>query len=135
MKQIVEGIYNNLNQDQPLPVKFYAAKSLQDILEIDEARELIKPGLEQLLHCYLGLMAELDNEELVDAFESIVGIFQNDIAPYACQICKHMKEQYVRLIGQDADADDGESILAAVASFQSIRRIIDAISKDSSLLA
>ena len=46
-----------------------------------------------------------------------------------------MREQYIRLIKQDANEDDGESILAAVASFQSIRRIIDATQKDLALLA
>ena len=54
---------------------------------IEEAKELIKPGLDQLLKCYLGLMTELDNEELVEAFEDIMQIFEKDIAPYACHIC------------------------------------------------
>lgn len=62
-------------------------------------------------------MSELDNEELVEAFETIMVIFDKDIAPYAIHICQHLREQYIRLIGQDAEADDGESILAAVASF------------------
>ena len=123
-----------MGEDQPIPVKFYAASALKQILSIDEAKELIKPGLEQLLKCYLSLMSELDNEELVESFENIMEIFEQDIAPFACHITQHLKEQYIRLIGQDADADDGESILAAVASFQSIRRIIDAIQKDKNLL-
>ena len=46
-----------------------------------------------------------------------------------------MKQQYIRLIKQDNDDDDGESILAAVASFTSMRRIIDAIQTDVPLLA
>jgi hypothetical protein len=62
-------------------------------------------------------MSELDNEELVEAFEDVMQIFSKDIAPFACQICQHMRDQYIRLIGQDANEDDGESILAAVASF------------------
>lgn len=108
-------------------MKFYAASALRSILQIDEAMVLIKPGLEQLLKCYLGLMSELDNEELVESFEDIMQIFEKDIGPFASHICQHLREQYIRLIGQDANEDDGESILAAVASFQSIRRIIDAI--------
>ena len=46
LKKIVEGIYNNMGEDQPIPVKFYAASALKQILSIDEAKELIKPGLE-----------------------------------------------------------------------------------------
>ena len=79
-------------------------------------------------------MNELDNEELVSSFENIMTVYQDNIAPYATDICEHLKQQYIRLIGQDGDDDDGESILAAVASFTSIRRILDAISDDQALL-
>ena len=81
-----------------------------------------------MLKCYLSLMNEFDNEELVSAFESIMTIFAKDIVPYAVDICKHLSEQYKRCITQDPDDDDGESILTAVASFTSIRRILDVIS-------
>jgi hypothetical protein len=80
-------------------------------------------------------MNDLDNEELVSSFENIMTVFQDDISPFAADICQHLKQQYIRLIGQDGDDDDGESILAAVASFTSIRRILDAIEADKALLA
>lgn len=69
------------------------------MLTINEAKLMIKPGLEQLLKCYLGLMSQLDNEELVEAFETIMVIFDKDIAPYAIHICQHLQQQYIRLIG------------------------------------
>ena len=127
VKMIVEGIFNNMEAQQPLPVKFYAACALEKILRNDIANELIKPGLDTMLKCYLSLMNDLDNEELVSAFENIMTLFQDDIKPYAVDICLQLKQQYIRLIKQDNDEDDGESILAAVASFTSMRRIIDAI--------
>lgn len=96
---------------------------------------MIKPGLQLLLKCYLQLMNDLDNEELVSSFENIMTVFQDFISPFAADICEHLKHQYIRLIGQDGDDDEGESILAAVASFTSIRRILDAISEDKALLA
>jgi hypothetical protein len=136
LKQVVEGIYNNMAENQPLPVKFHASCALEKILSRNmEAQNLIKPGLSLLLKCYLQLMNELDNEELVSSFENIMTVFQDDISPFAADICEHLKQQYIRLIGQDGDDDDGESILAAVASFTSIRRILDAISEDKPLLA
>jgi hypothetical protein len=135
VKQIVEGIFKNMEESQPLPVKFYAACALEKILRNDFANEIIKPGLDTMLKCYLSLMNNLDNEELVSAFENVMTIFQDDIKPYAVDICLHLKQQYIRLIGQDNDEDDGESILAAVASFTSMRRIIDAIHDDIPLLA
>ena len=119
---------------QPLPVRFQAACALEKILTMEKARTIIKPKLDVILKCYLGLMHELDNEELVAAFESLMTIFQDDIGPYAAEICLHLRKQYQRLIAQDAQEDEGESILAAVASFTSIRRIIDAVQGDPALL-
>ena len=43
------------------------------------ANELIKPGLDTMLKCYLSLMNNLDNEELVSAFENVMTLFQDDI--------------------------------------------------------
>lgn len=78
-------------------------------------------------------MNELDNEELVSAFENVVSVYHASIQPHAAQICTHLKQQYIRLIGQE-DEDDGESILAAVASFTSMRRILDAVQTDLTVL-
>ena len=111
-----------------------SSSALEKILRNDVANEFIKPGLDTMLKCYLSLMNDLDNEELVSAFENVMTIFQDDIKPYAVDICLHLKQQYIRLIKQDNDDDDGESILAAVASFTSMRRIIDAIQNDVHLL-
>ena len=131
---MVEGIFNNMNEAQPLPVKFNAACALEKILSNDTATECVKPGLDTMLKCYLSLMNEFDSEDLVSAFESIMTIFADDIKPYAIDICNHLQHQYIRCIHQDADDDDGESILTAVASFTSMRRILDVVSSDVNLL-
>jgi len=75
IKSMVEGIFANMNEAQPLPVKFQAACALEKILSNDVATELVKPGLDTMLKCYLSLMNEFDNEDLVSAFESIMTIF------------------------------------------------------------
>ena len=60
-------------------------------------------------------MNEFDNEELVSSFENIMSIFQDEIRPYACDICNHLTTMYKRCIAADATGEDewGESILAA----------------------
>lgn len=101
IQKICEGIFKNMSEDQPLPVRFYAACALQKILEIDEAVKFIRPGIDQMLKVYLNLMNEFDNEELVNSFENIMEIFQNEIRPYAVDICSHLVNMYKRLIKQD----------------------------------
>lgn len=52
----------------------------------------IKPSLDPVLACYLQLMNELDNEELVSAFESVVAVYHEAIHPHAAQICDHLRQ-------------------------------------------
>jgi hypothetical protein len=75
IKMICEGVFQNMNENQPLPVRFYAACALEKILSIESAVNLIRPGINVMLQCYLQMMNEFDNEELVNAFESIMSIY------------------------------------------------------------
>jgi hypothetical protein len=90
-----------MQEEQPLPVRFQAACSLESILRNDEAMKFIRPGLDVMLKCYLQLMNEFDNEELVSAFENIMSIFHLEIRPYAVDICEHLKRIYIRCIKAD----------------------------------
>lgn len=76
MPKVIEGIFKNMQEDQPLPVKFHAACALEKILSRSEAAQnIIKPGLDLTLQCFLKLMNELDNEEVVAAFENVMASF------------------------------------------------------------
>ena len=113
-----------------MPVKYDAARALKRMLDNEVAIQFIKPGLETIIKSYLSLMNEFDNEELVDAFESIMIIFSRDIKPYARDICTHLKDQYARCMAQDNAKEDEESVRAAVASLNSMRRILDVVKAD-----
>ena len=136
--KIVEGICANMQEkygeeDQPLPVKFHAACALQKILMNKTAQDHVRPSLDGLLKCYLSLMNEFDNEELVQAFERVMTIFQKEIKPWAIQIVQHLQHQYVKCVNNEDDEDE-ESILTAVASFTSIRRIITIVEDDPAIM-
>ena len=46
----------------------------------------MKPALKEILHLYLGLMNEIDSEELVSALEIIINRYKDDISPFAFQL-------------------------------------------------
>ena len=100
----------------------------------DYAKELVKDGLGRLLQSYLNLMNELDNEELVVAFENLVATFSYRIAPFAVSIVTHLVKQYFRLIGKEEDDHEYETVLTALASYTSMRRILDAIQDNAEVL-
>ena len=135
-KNLVIAMFNLMALSQPLPVKFYAANALEKVIfQNEDAMEFTKPGLGTVLKCYLNLMNEMDNEELVHSFENIIVIFKRDIQPYAVEICQQLKLSYVEHIRQDkANAHDQRSIWTAVASFTSMRRILEACKNDPALI-
>jgi len=83
MKEVVAGTYECLHKDPALPVRLTAAISMKQLLSNDDACNMLKPHLKEILEAYLKLMQEIESEELVNALEEIVSIYNEDIGPYA----------------------------------------------------
>lgn len=123
-----------MDSSYPLPVRFYAACALEQVLMNDSALQFVRPGLDYVLKCFLELMNEFDNDALVSAFENVMSMFVEEIRPFALDICKHMKETYKRCIAVNPEHNRGESVLAAGAALATIRRILDSVHKDVPVL-
>ena len=91
---------------------------------------IIRPGIGTIIKCYLSLMNEFDNEEVVKAFDKIMKLFSQEIKPYALEICNVLKNQFLRQI----DSTDFSVLMTAIASFTDIRRILHTIQDDKVLL-
>jgi hypothetical protein len=76
--------------DPELPVKVEAANTLPKLLKWNVTINLIKPEIEGLLRIYLGIINEIDSEDLVDSLESIIEYFSGDITPYAQELTRHL---------------------------------------------
>lgn len=50
----------------------------------------MKPHLKQTLEVYLKMMEDIDSEELVRSLEALIGIFSDDMGPYAIQISEQL---------------------------------------------
>jgi hypothetical protein len=81
-----------------LPVKVEAALALNDLLEHPTTVDFLRPGLELLLKTYLKIMDDIDFDELIQALQSIVETYQEEIAPYAISLCQKLSEAYIRLL-------------------------------------
>lgn len=53
-----------MDADQPLPIRFQAAYTIEMILDNQLAVSFIKKGLDTIIKCYLNLLDEFDNEDL-----------------------------------------------------------------------
>ena len=83
--QAAEAIFKQVFAPE-LPVKLAAALALSRLLKSEAAEKHLKPHLKQILEVYLKMMEEIDSEELVKSLEAVMGVFADDMAPFALQI-------------------------------------------------
>jgi hypothetical protein len=83
LKEVTLQTYHALHSDPELPVRLTAATAMKHLLSIDSSQEMLKPHLGNILTSYLKLMSEIESEELVNALEEIVSLYNEDIGPFA----------------------------------------------------
>lgn len=81
-----------------IAVRVDAALALSQLLDHEEAADLVKPALGNVLKIFLKIMDDIDFEDLVLALKKIVEIYGDDIAPYAVSLCQKLSEAHIRLM-------------------------------------
>ena len=64
-----------------------AAVSLIELLYHEAAVKLIRQGLGTIIKIYLKLIDEIDYDQLIVSLKTIVEIYEDEIAPYAIELC------------------------------------------------
>ena len=95
VKNAVTGIYKCI-QDSELAVKVQAAIALNQMVEQEEAIQILKPGLNQILSNYLKIMSQTDNNEVVESLQEFVLTFGDDITTYAADLVKHLSHAFFK---------------------------------------
>jgi hypothetical protein len=135
-----EGIYKCLTNDQYPLVRIKAANAFNCILRHKNAKDLVRPLLQNILTIYLQLLEKYDLESLVNSLESIVEGFSNMIGPFAVDLGKYLAKLFVKMFHKDAemcanDDYDGEAELAAAGCLKTFTQIIDAPITQESIVA
>ena len=63
---------------------------------------LIRPSLHLVLKCYLFLMQQFENEEMVVAFGNILTTFADYLGPFAVEICQQLAQQLTKFVEQES---------------------------------
>ena len=84
-------------QSSDLPVRVNAAVSLIKLLDHPAAVEFVRPGLSDVIRIYLKLIDDIDYDELITSLKKIVDVFEEEIAPYALDLCGKLGEAFIRL--------------------------------------
>lgn len=119
-----ETVFNHvcrLMLDPELPVRIEAATSLPKLLDWEVSQSKISTEIKSVLSVYLGLMNEIDFEDLVESLESIVENFSSDIVPFAIELVTNLAQKFVKLASKNSD----ESAVAATSTLNTLSKIID----------
>ena len=81
-----------------------AAVSLIRLLVHPTAVEFVRPGLEHVIRIYLKLIDDIDYDELITSLKKIVDVFEEEIGPYALDLCTKLGEAFMRLSDQKKQA-------------------------------
>ena len=68
------------------------------------AVEFVRPGLEHVIRIYLKLIDDIDYDELITSLKKIVDVFEEEIGPYALDLCTKLGEAFMRLSDQKKQA-------------------------------
>jgi hypothetical protein len=90
---VIQGLLNGL-RDLLLPVQTAAACSLRSLIGVEEAKELLRPMVKQIIAEYFRIMEEVENESVFSALQSIVEEFGEDIIDIAPMMVVHLVRSF-----------------------------------------
>lgn len=134
LRHALNSLYQCL-QSTELPVRVNAAVALIRLLDHPIAVEFLRPGLQHVIRVYLKLIDDIDYDELINSLKKIVDVFEDEIGPYALELCSKLGEAFLRLHEQKKSQEgsgqldlDQETSLTAEGLMTAIRRILQSIS-------
>lgn len=71
--------------------------SLIELLYHEIGVTMLRPGLGTIIRIYLKLIDEIDYDQLIVSLKTIVEIYEEEIAPYALELCSKLGESFLRL--------------------------------------
>lgn len=131
--------------DKDLPVKVAAAGALATLLDNETSQKALPPYLGKVMESMLTLANEIQLDSIAFVLQRLVQMFSDDLAPYAVQLCRQLRDTVARSLEGysnvlDVDADDesfgqnADKMMAAVGMFKAIETLIDSMSKTPDLL-
>lgn len=100
--EAVKNIYKAL-LDECLPVRVLAGTSLYKLCKIKEAKAVLEPGISEIIEAYLKIMHEIDQDELVNALEEIVNLFEDKVEPFAYELVQELNNRFKKIVKSEGD--------------------------------
>ncbi|KAI9366005.1 armadillo-type protein [Zopfochytrium polystomum] len=128
-------------QDTELPVKVYAAQSIQFIVEYEAISEALKPHVADLMKLLLHLTREIDMDNLTTGMELLAVRFSDELAPFALELAQQMTESFMAIMAEINETTEEEFekkvnlIQAAGGILKTVAVLIETVEKLPAVLA
>lgn len=132
MQTIVHGLLQCL-RDPDLPVQGAAACAFRLVIQNSAAQDIIRPVLFEVINEYFRIMAEIENDVVLGALQSIVLHFGeeiNDIAPLIMSQLLNAFEGY-----SSAGEDDDEAAFSATQCLDTMATVVEVCKNDAAAIA
>ena len=116
--------------DAELPVRYAAAVSLPKILVWEISKAKVKSEVKDVLGIYLTLTKEIDSQELMEALESVISSFPEQVRPFAVEIIGMLIQSFEESMPSQQNCTADIEAVAAISTLNTIAKIIDILRND-----
>lgn len=114
----------SLMVDKDLPVRYVAAVSLPRLLHWEVCKARLQTEVSKLIQIYLQMIKEIDSEEVMEALESVISAFPDEVRPFAAELSGFLISTFEEIMGK-VQKDNEELSGIAVSTLNTIAKIID----------
>eukprot|EP01094_Clydonella_sp_ATCC50884_P012896 TRINITY_DN2318_c0_g1_i1.p1 TRINITY_DN2318_c0_g1~~TRINITY_DN2318_c0_g1_i1.p1 ORF type:complete len:1032 (-),score=466.14 TRINITY_DN2318_c0_g1_i1:446-3541(-) len=123
----MHAIFQNI-ADPELPVRVQACVSLRFLSQSDQAAPVILENMQPLLGHFFDIMNEIDSDDLVATLESLVSKFEDEMAPFAVEMCARLTENFLRMHEEEGDDEEDEgTALAALETMKTLQTVMGSV--------
>jgi importin-7 len=97
-----------MTEQNSFPVRAIAGVTLNNFIGYEATSELYRRTLEDLLKTILDLLDMFFTEGLIDTLKDLIGEYDEEIIPFAVDLCSKLGDTYVEIM-QSIDFTDEEN--------------------------
>eukprot|EP01124_Arcella_intermedia_P002392 TRINITY_DN11301_c0_g3_i1.p1 TRINITY_DN11301_c0_g3~~TRINITY_DN11301_c0_g3_i1.p1 ORF type:complete len:985 (+),score=252.39 TRINITY_DN11301_c0_g3_i1:51-3005(+) len=121
--------------DKELPVRANAAIALKHLLGHPSVASKIEPILPQIVEAFLKIVSEIENEDIVDSFQTLVETYGSTMAGFALTIVKNLVERFLSVIKVTRNHKDMSSVSVGFTYLNTLKVLFSSLEGENQILA
>lgn len=128
---VVGGLVRGL-QDGALPVQAAAACSMRCMIEVEGAKDMVRPLLPQIIEQFFRIMSESENDAMMSALQAIVMQFGEEMGELAPAMIRQLLANFSQFAAQ---GDDDEAQFSACQCLETVGAVLEAIEGKTEIIS